>query len=470
MESKIESEKIIIKTRKESNCSNASTSTSSSNDDEEKKQDKKEEEKIEIEIDLTKNEKIKDDKYEKFLSEIDEVEISRKTFCQKLKNICREEDIENPLYDDENRSIEEIIESKGFKSEKHTIKTEDGYTLILFRIPGGKNIEDGSKLPPVLLQHGLFDSSDGWVCNGEFHSISFVLASHNFDVWISNSRGNKYCKKHDKYKEDSFEFWQFSFHDLGKYDLPAIIKYIRKTNKSNEKIIYFGHSQGTTMMFSGLTEQLDFYKNNIKLFVALAPVTRLNNLGSSFLNLLTNISIHKIMKKAKTYEICPHSEGTSNFLNFMEKNANGLTNFFIGLLSDSNSRECNDQNSLSVYFKHYPCGTSLKNLIHYIQIIKSKKFIHFDYKEDANFIFYNQKEPPEYNLSLIKDIPIMLITGEKDKLATVDDARWLYNEIKTNVIYFDIVPNMGHLSFMCGRNFSWFKEPLEIILEEFYPK
>ena len=469
MESKIESEKAIIKTRKESNCSNASASTSSSND-EENKQDKKEEEKIEIEIDLTNNEKIKDDKYEKFLSEIDEVEISQKTFCQKLANFCREEEIENPLYDDENRSIEEIIESKGFKSEKHTVKTEDGYTLILFRIPGGKNIEDGSKLPPVLLQHGLFDSSDGWVCNGEFHSISFVLASHNFDVWISNSRGNKYCKKHDKYKEDSFEFWQFSFHDLGKYDLPAVIKYIRKTNKTNEKIIYFGHSQGTTMMFSGLTEQLDFYKNNIKLFVALAPVTRLNNLGSSFLNLLTNISIHKIMQKAETYEICPHSQGTSNFLNFMEKNANGLTNFFIGLLSDSNSRECNAQNSLSVYFKHYPCGTSLKSLIHYIQIIKSKKFIHFDYKEDANFVFYNQKEPPEYNLSLIKDIPIMLITGEKDKLATVDDARWLYNEIKTNVIYFDIVPNMGHLSFICGRNFSWFKEPLEIILEEFYPK
>ena len=64
----------------------------------------------------------------------------------------------------------------------------------------------------------------------------------------------------------------------------------------------------------------------------------------------------------------------------------------------------------------------------------------------------------------------MLITGEKDKLSTPDDVRWLYNKLKANVIYLDIVPNMGHLSFMCGNNFSWFKEPLEYIIDEFYPK
>ena len=362
-------EEVKIKTRKESN---SSTSTSSSLPKEEEKSkniiieiEKTENEKeIEIEYSQLKNNSI--DKFELFLSEIEEVETEKNQFC------CSSKKPKNNLYQDENRTIEEIIFSKGFKCEKHFVETEDGYTLTLFRIPGGKNFENGSKLPPVLIQHGVFDSSDAWVCNGEDQSIAFVLAKNNFDVWLSNSRGNKYCKEHEKYSSKSFEFWQFSFNDLGLYDIPAVIKYIRDVNKSGEKIIYFGHSQGATLMLSGMAEKFDFFKKNIKLFVALAPVARLNYLGSTLLNILSSISIHNLMRKTGTYELCPGSEGTSNCINFMNKNANGLTNFFIGLISDTDSKECNDQNSLSVYFKHYPCGTSLKCLMHYVQIIKKK--------------------------------------------------------------------------------------------------
>ena len=465
MESKATIEEVKIKPRKESNCSTSSTSTSSSI--EEDKTNHLIIDKNTVDIEYQKLKQKPDDNFEKFVSEIEEVKTIPKTSTTCCNNHKNEQ---NLLLEDEDRNIEEIVTSKGFNFEKHFVKTEDGYTLALFRIPGGKNCEDGSKLPPVLLQHGIFDSADGWVCNGEKHSIAFVLANHNFDVWLSNSRGNKYCKKHDKYRADSFEFWQFSFHELGKYDIPAVIKYIRKENKSGEKIIYFGHSQGTSLMFSGIVEKYDFYKNNIKLFVALAPIARLNYLGSTLLNILSDISLHKLMAKVEAYEVCPQSDGTSNFMNFMNQNLNGLTNFFIGLISDENSKECNDQNALSVYLKHFPCGTSLKCLIHYVQIIKEKKFIYFDYKKEANFALYHQKNPPEYDLSKIKDIPIMLITGEKDKLSTPDDVRWLYNKLKANVIYLDIVPNMGHLSFMCGNNFSWFKEPLEYIIDEFYPK
>ena len=392
-------------------------------------------------------------------------------FSNKIKNLFKkpkEEEPENPLVKDENRTLEEIITSKNYKCEKHLVKTEDGYTLVLFRIPGGKNCEDGSKLPPVLLQHGIFDSSDGWVSNGEDQSIAFVLAKHNFDVWLGNSRGNKYCKTHDKFDEKSYEFWQFSFHEMGLYDIPAVIKYIREINKSGEKVIYFGHSQGTSLMFSGLAQKFDFYKENLKLFVALAPVARLSNLSSHILNFLSNISIHKMIKKTKVYEMCPNTKGTQKLMNFMENHAAGLTNFFLGLISDSKSKEYNDQNSLAVYFKHYPCGSSLKGLIHFVQIIKAKKFVYYDYQKEANCALYRQKEPPEYDLSVVKDFPIMLIGGEKDRLASPNDVVWLKEVLKENVIYYKIMPKMGHISFMCGKDFTWFDDPLNIILNEFY--
>ena len=324
----------------------------------------------------------------------------------------------------------------------------------------------------VKFQHGIFDSSDGWVCNGEDHSLPFIFAKNDFDVWISNSRGNKYCKQHDRYDDKSFEFWQFSFHEMGIYDIPAVINYINSINKSGEKIIYFGHSQGTSLMFSGLTQKFDFYKKNIKLFVALAPVARLANIGSAFLSILSKISIHKLVKKIKIYEMGPSNKYTTNLMNFMESYATSLTNFFINLCTDSNSKECNNQNALAVYLKHSPCGCSLKCLIHFVQIIKSKKFIYYDYKKEANFALYHQIEPPEYDLNVIKDFPIMLIGGEMDKLGTPEDIRWLNDELSKNdnVISFKIIPTMGHLSFMVAKDFSWFDELYQIIMEKFVKK
>ena len=401
-------------------------------------------------------------------------EEENKSYFQRMKDFFKgsKTEIENPLAQDEDRTIEEIIAAKGFKVEKHSVKTEDGYTLIIYRIPGGKDCKDSSNNQPILFQHGIFDSSDGWVCNGEEHSIPFIFAKNDFDVWISNSRGNKYCKNHEKYDTKSFEFWQFSFHEMGIYDIPAVINYINSINKSGEKIIYFGHSQGTSLMFSGLTQKFEFYKKNIKLFVALAPVARLANIGSSFLSILSKISIHKLVKKIRIYEMGPSNKYTTNLMNFMESYATSLTNFFINLCTDSNSKECNDQNALAVYLKHSPCGCSLKCLIHFVQIIKSKKFIYYDYKKEANFALYHQIEPPEYDLSVIKDFPIMLIGGELDKLGTPDDIRWLNDELSKNdnVIYFKILPTMGHLSFMVAKDFSWFDEPFQIIMEKFSKK
>ena len=426
---------------------------SSSSDEEEEKEKEKEKE---------KEDKIKNEK-----------EIN-KSYFQKMKDYFHssKKEKDNPLALDEERTIEEIITSKGFKVEKHSVKTEDGYTLTIFRIPGGKECQDSSNYQPILFQHGIFDSSDGWVCNGEEHSIPFIFAKNNFDVWISNSRGNKYCKQHEKYDNQSFEFWQFSFHEMGIYDIPAVINYINTINKSGEKIIYFGHSQGTSLMFSGLTQKFDFYKQNIKLFVALAPVVRLANIGSTFLSILSKISIHKLVKKIKIYEMGPSNKITTNLMNFMENYASNLTNFFINLCADSKSKECNDQNALAVYLKHSPCGCSLKCLIHYVQIIKNKKFIYYDYRKEANFAMYHQIEPPEYDLSIIKDFPIMLIGGEMDKLGTPEDIRWLNAELakNDNVIYYKILPNMGHLSFMVAKDFSWFDEPFQIIMNNYVKK
>ena len=64
--------------------------------------------------------------------------------------------IENPMDQDEKRSIEEIISSICFHFKKHLIKTGDGYILVLFSKPWAEKIQRRLKTSPVLLQHGVF--------------------------------------------------------------------------------------------------------------------------------------------------------------------------------------------------------------------------------------------------------------------------------------------------------------------------
>ena len=81
-----------------------------------------------------------------------------------------------------------------------------------------------------------------------------VLANRGYDVWLGNSRGNKHSRKHVKYNPDKDkEYWQFTFQHMAQYDLPAVLKYVNQ--KTNQKMHYIGHSQGTVQMFVALSLQ-----------------------------------------------------------------------------------------------------------------------------------------------------------------------------------------------------------------------
>ena len=156
----------------------------------------------------------------------------------------------------------EMVRKLNYPLETHNVQTEDGYVLTLFRIPGKKFEEETSYIDrtrqPVLFQHGLLDSSDGWICNSEANCPPYILANLGFDVWLSNSRGNKHSKMHTKFSPSSFEFWSFSFHEMGIYDIPAILDYITMIINRNQKIIYIWSFPSYCMMFAGLSQKLEY--------------------------------------------------------------------------------------------------------------------------------------------------------------------------------------------------------------------
>ena len=74
---------------------------------------------------------------------------------------------------------------------------------------------------------------------------------------------------------------------MGLYDIPAFIDFILNKTEGKNVIVklaaYVGHSEGTTQFFIGSSLMPDYYYEKVNLFVALAPVVKLDNTPNKLL-------------------------------------------------------------------------------------------------------------------------------------------------------------------------------------------
>lgn len=66
---------------------------------------------------------------------------------------------------------------------------------------------------------------------------------------MGNNRGNTWSRNHSTLSVNSSEFWDFTFDDMARYDLPDTLRYVLDATRQ-EHIVYIGHSQGTTQAFA----------------------------------------------------------------------------------------------------------------------------------------------------------------------------------------------------------------------------
>lgn len=172
----------------------------------------------------------------------------------------------------------------GMDIEDQTVETEDGYYLRVNRVidpqaPPARS--DGRGGFPVLVLHGLFQSSGSFITS-EDRSLAFWLARQGgYQVYLGNTRG-VFGMGHRNYTIGDPRFWDWTIRELAMYDLPALVEHVcRETGY--DKIAFIGHSQGNGLAFISLSIGMrPELGRKLSLFVALAPAVYAGPLTSGF--------------------------------------------------------------------------------------------------------------------------------------------------------------------------------------------
>jgi len=365
---------------------------------------------------------------------------------------------------DQNRTGPELISSKGYPVEEHFAQTPDNFVLQMLRIP-----RHGS--PAVFLQHGVLDSADTWILNYASNSLAFMFFDAGFDVWLGNSRGNKYSTNNTQLDPCCWPlngpFWNWDWDTMAQYDVPTQVNYVLSVN-GNEKLVYVGHSQGTTQAFANFASADWTVANKISLFVGLAPVAHIHNTMSPLLRALADIDIDKLMQFFGINDFLP----TNAILQWLLPEACKVTPLLcesvIYAIAGLDLGDL-DKSRLPVYTAHFPSGTSVRDMAHWAQGVRSDKFQKYDYGLIGNLAHYGQSSPPEYTFDGVSPPPMALFYGGNDDLADPTDVEKLISILPPSaLVHVEKTDAYAHLDYVWGQSLNTTIYPTVINLAEQY--
>ncbi|XP_072401016.1 lipase 1-like [Diabrotica undecimpunctata] len=372
------------------------------------------------------------------------------TFCVLFVIVC--ESKYSPRY-----NVMELTNQMGMTAEPHKVITEDGYILKIFRIKPLNRMEQENR-EPVLLQHGMLGSCEHFL-QAKNNSLALILFNNGFDVWLGNSRGNFYSRKHVSLDADrDKEFWFYTLDELGQYDQPAVIDHILKTT-GKQQLSYIGHSQGGGALLA-MTSGRPEYNQKIKIFVGLAPAAYMRHNRHPLLLIPKNIVdfLKDLFQFVNIYEIdaVSNSELFSKiFQGMCGEKVNYRINCrpIIDFLSDSLT-SLFDYSLAPEIFTTTPAGMSFFQTLHYVQMHINGTFQKYDWGPEINLQKYNSTVPPKYDWSKIT-CPTVLIYGLSDALVNHQDIKYMAKKLPNMVEIYKVADDrFNHLDFLWSKNIT----------------
>ncbi|CAH1379416.1 unnamed protein product [Tenebrio molitor] len=349
---------------------------------------------------------------------------------------------------DVNDNITNIIQRHTNSSETHQVQTEDGYILNLFRIrrenPRGV----------IFFQHGVIGDARCWVSQYN-DSVAFLFWRAGYDVWLGNTRGNLYAKKHVTWKPSDGEFWNFSLLEIGYYDHDASVEYIKSTT-SEGKIIYVGFSMGATtgLIYASMRPAKAF--ESLQIMISIAPCTHFMYAADSILKYIVPVSeiMQRYNKYTGIYSFARNDGLTLKFFRIFHQFF-PFKKYLVYLLSVSFGWTPDeiDPNYANLMVSQYGSEASIKIIVHFYQMYCQHRFQPYDYGEVKNMEVYGSKRPFLFPLKKIK-LPVYMVYSDSDYFSYYKDDELLYDELPEEVrIYGKLaVKGLNHIDYLYGKH------------------
>ncbi|CAG9787936.1 unnamed protein product [Diatraea saccharalis] len=379
--------------------------------------------------------------------------------CCSLNNVSAylSERINSQLPEDGRLNFTGLAAKYGLQTEEFDVITEDNYILKIFHI-------QGDRTKPILLVPGATESADAYIIRGNT-SLSVALAREGYDLWFMNVRGKKYSRRHlNLDPHEDMAYWNFSFHEIGIYDLAANIDFVlNKTSQS--QITLIGFSQGNQVWYV-LGSMKPEYNGRVKAVIALAPVAFQSHarLPESW-SLLNNF-----LRRTGNEELFPENSSIVTvgkaICSQLIAGANYCLNAFLFPISGYNPNEVEPE-FMPVIIGHSPRSVARKVIDHMVQVRNSRRFQLYDYGMAANLKKYGSTMPPEYPLKEITT-KVELLVGPNDQQAHIKDVQILKQTL-SNSSYHEIDKKLwGHVDFVWGKNMNKHLFPLVLNLLKMY--
>ncbi|CAL0299178.1 unnamed protein product [Lupinus luteus] len=325
-----------------------------------------------------------------------------------------------------------MVIGHGYKCQELEVTTKDGYILSLQRIPEGRRESGGigTKKQSVIIQHGVMVDGMIWFMNSPEQNLPMILADSGFDVWIVNSRGTRYSRRHTFLDPSNDEFWNWCLDDLVAYDLPAVFDFVY--NLTGQKIHYVGHSLGTLMALTSFSERQLVHQ--VKSAALLSPVAFLSHMKTALGVIAARSLLSEALTLLRVAEFDPRGLLVKGYVRSVCASPGVDCSDMMSAMTGPNC--CLNSSAVDQLLLHDNLQpTSTKNMVHLAQIVRYGVLAKYNHLEPQNMMKIPENIFPQsyYNLSNIPhDLPLFLSYGGQDALSDVADVQNLIDRLKSH--------------------------------------
>lgn len=405
-------------------------------------------------------------------------------------------------------SAEEIIERSGFQYERHETLSDDGYWTRLTRLKNPLMAGRPLKQPPVVLLEpaAIGPAAFIWASAGQHHpegpdgresarswnrSLAFVLANRGYDVWLTETRGqrSKMAPKkrplqraansldkggksiasllfgQNRLKNmtlaDSLvqlsrvpHYWTYSFDEIVQHEMRVQLdKVLEVSGAANLSLVSYSFASMVALPF--LAVQGQFARERLHSLVLMAPI-----LSSRGANTLANY-LYEHACLGLPDDLIAYF-GTAQIL------TRPLRALFVQLARGSAKLRYKALKFLFYLFQgpsaHYRTflepavyghllePVSLLQVKHFCQQVLARNYQRYDFGALRNLLLYGQPEPPVYDMGRIELRPAgwLLVSADNDNLATRDSVEQLLAELRPGPAGHIRAAGFAHLDLVAG--------------------